>query len=291
MDLLAGKADVISVVPDFDDDGSGGWRGSVFHHAKELGWPVRRDKLNTPASIQWLREQHLDFIFSFQYYEILRQPIHSAAKNGTINLHFAPLPRYRGCSPIAWAVMNGEREMGVTLHYIDDGIDTGDIIAQRFFPIPLAFNARNLFEQCIEEGAILFEETLPAILARTNARTPQDPDRATYYGMHAIDFRKRRIDWHRPTEILFHWIRAFAFPPLQFAETGKAGQNVPIAQTERRLLRPTQEPGTVIQLTDKEILVATLDGALAITAFAGKDGQPEPPASRETGWRVREVLG
>ena len=288
--LLEHGMEVVGVVPDYNDDGEDDWKGSLLHHAQRRGLQIRREKLTTEASAIWLREADLEFIFSFQYYEILRAPVFTAARSGTINLHFAPLPRYRGCYPVAWSLINGERQMGITLHYIDGGIDTGDVIAQRFFPIAITQNARDLFERCIEEGADLFRDTLPAILAGTNPRIAQDDSSATYYGMRSLDFRRREIDWAQPTEKLFDWVRAFAFPPLQFAEMTANAQVFRVARTERRLLRPLRRPGTVVDVSAEGVLVSTLDGALLITAFGAADGSLLAPLPTANALRVGSII-
>jgi methionyl-tRNA formyltransferase len=275
-ELLKQDADVAWVVPDIHDDGNDGWRGSLLKHATGKNIPVYQRKLNTPEAAEWFAGQNIDLLLSCQYPDILRASILTAAAKGAINLHFAPLPRYRGCYPIPWTIINGEREMGISLHYIDEGIDTGDIVGQRFFPVRKEDTARTLFDRCIDEGVLLFREYLPSILAGTNPRTPQDNALATYYSRDSIDFSKRTIDWQQPAEKLFNWIRAFIFPPLQWPETTHKGAVLRVGNVEHASIRPEHAPGTVIACDEHGMTVAAIDGALRLSAFVSDDGSPGP---------------
>jgi methionyl-tRNA formyltransferase len=263
--LLNLNAEICGVLPDKNDGGTDGWQRSVVKYAHDHDIPVRQKSLKIPETILWIGEQKPDFIFSCQYYEIIPSELLIAQKFDVINLHFSPLPRYRGCFPGAWSIMNGEQTAGVTLHYIDEGIDTGDIIGQKIFTIEPVDNARTLYEKSVEHGISLFKEHLPLIFARTNKRVPQDGTSATYYGRNSIDFSQKRINWNQPTEKVFNWIRAFTFPPMQYPETTDGVNVLRVAKTERRLLKPLQKPGTVVTGNETGILVATLDGALLIT--------------------------
>jgi methionyl-tRNA formyltransferase len=97
-----------------------------------------------------------------------------------LNLHNGPLPRYRGVSPINWALKNGERSHGVTIHEVTPGIDDGPIVAQLEYSIyPEVDEVRDVYQRAIAYGWVLFEQTMP-LLDRIVAR-PQDERRATYY--------------------------------------------------------------------------------------------------------------
>lgn len=256
--ILQQHAHILSVSPDPKDPGSDTWQPSFLGYAEREQLPVHRTKLR--ASLEWLRSSAPDFLFSFQCAELLTKDVIASARHGVINLHFSPLPRYRGCFPGAWSILNGETQMGVTLHYIDEGIDTGDIIAQRLFPISATDTAQTLFQACIHHGALLFQEHCVSILEERNARTPQKNEDYTYYGRNTIDFSQRTVDWNQPTEHLYNWMRAFSFPPHQWplCEHGE------IIHVERRMLFPIQAPGTVIDRSGTILTIATLDGALSI---------------------------
>ncbi|UPA22498.1 methionyl-tRNA formyltransferase [Candidatus Peribacteria bacterium] len=256
--ILQQHAHILAVSPDPKDTGTATWQPSFAAYAESQNLPLHRTKLR--ESLDWLKNSKPDFLFSFQCAELLTKEVIESATYGVINLHFSPLPRYRGCFPGAWSLLNGETEMGVTLHYIDEGIDTGDIIAQKIFPIQPADTAKDVYLSCIEHGTQLFSEHCLPVLEQKNTRTPQKNEDYTYYGRNTIHFSEKTVQWNQPTERLYNWIRAFTFPPLQWpvCEFGS------IVHAERRMLYPVQSPGTVISRSDNTLTVATLDGALYI---------------------------
>jgi methionyl-tRNA formyltransferase len=122
---------------------------------------------------------HADLAVSVYYDKILKQDF-LRRFDKVINIHNAPLPRYRGMSPINWALKNGECQHGVTIHQVDEGIDDGPIIAQSMFCIwPEHDEVRDVYERCIEEGWQLFQRTMPELW--TIDPIPQDEGRATYH--------------------------------------------------------------------------------------------------------------
>ena len=161
-----------------------------------------------------------DFIFSVQYRPLLKPPILNLPTSGCINLHFGLLPRYGGCYPIAWSILNGEKQAGSTLHYMVEKFDEGDIIAQTSVPIKEETTARELFDSMSVASAKLFAETYPSLLKGTFKASPQDMSRKLYYDNDSIDFnRDRVIDWTRTGDEIQRKICAFSFEPFQLPLT------------------------------------------------------------------------
>ena len=147
------RIDIVGCSPNNSDDMNDGWQRSLWKFCGQNNIKiVRFNRIRSNDSIGKLKFMNLDFIFSFQYDQIISQEVINSAKLGAINLHFSPLPKYRGVSPIAWALINGEKEYGVTLHFMDPGIDTGDIISQSKFNIESIKNARELYDLSVEKG-------------------------------------------------------------------------------------------------------------------------------------------
>ena len=133
--------------------------------------------------------------FSVFYDRIVRAPF-IARFDRLLNLHNGPLPRYRGVSPINWALKNGEAEHGVTIHEITPGIDDGPIVAQVKFSIyPESDEVRDVYGRALEFGWTLFEQTMP-LLDRIEAR-PQDDAQATYYSSEQNDLLGERRSFTR----------------------------------------------------------------------------------------------
>ena len=161
-----------------------------------------------------------DFIFSIQYRPLLKSAILNLPTSGCINLHFGLLPRYGGCYPIAWSILNGEKQAGSTLHYMVEKFDEGDIIAQTSVPIKEETTARELFDSMSLAAAKLFAETYPSLLEGTVKASSQDMSRKLYYDNESIDFnRDRVIDWTRTGDEIQRRICAFSFEPFQLPLT------------------------------------------------------------------------
>lgn len=151
-----------------------------------------------------------DLIFVNSYSMLLRDEILSIPSLGCVNVHGALLPQYRGSNPIQWALLNNESETGVTMHYMDENFDTGDIIAQRRVPIYFENTWRDVQARIADATENMLAEELPKLLAGSNARQPQDSGKAHYY--------KRRhpedglINWNGSVLYIYNLIRALVKP-------------------------------------------------------------------------------
>ena len=131
------------------------------------------------------------------------------------NLHFSLLPQYKGMYTSIWPILNGEREAGVTLHLIDDGIDTGDIIAQQSFEIPIEYTSRDLYIRYMKESTALLKKHIDNLLDGTIESRPQPIMGASYYAKDSIDFNNIVIDLNKTAFEIYNQIRAFIFPEYQ----------------------------------------------------------------------------
>ncbi len=168
--------DLIAVVPSMP---APTWTASLPDWAAANGVPViesgRCEDLPQLADPEW----RIELAMSVFYSRIIKAPFIDRCDR-ILNLHNGPLPRYRGVSPINWALKNGESSHGVTIHEITPGIDDGPIVAQTTFTIhPEIDEVRDVYARCIAFGFTLFEDTLPRI-DRIEARQ-QDESQALYY--------------------------------------------------------------------------------------------------------------
>jgi methionyl-tRNA formyltransferase len=151
-----------------------------------------------------------DLIFVNSYSMLVRPDVLSVPPRGAINVHMALLPEYRGCNPIQWALLNGETETGVTMHYMSPEFDAGDIIAQRRIPIFFGDTWCSILSRLQETTERLLREELPRVFDGTNARQPQDPTRARYYRRrHPED---GQIEWDQSVRDIYNLIRALVHP-------------------------------------------------------------------------------
>ncbi len=207
-----------------------------------------------------------DFIFSIQYRPLLKSAILNLPTCGCINLHFGLLPRYGGCYPIAWAILNGEKQAGSTLHYMVENFDEGDIIAQSSVTIKEETTARELFDSMSEAAAELFIDSYPALLEDTVETCTQDMSRKLYYDYDSLDFnRDRVIDWSKSGVEVQRKICAFTFEPFQLPLTSlhlPDGKQLQVTVTHSRLhsnsfARRTGNAGHITDVTDSGGLLVT----------------------------------
>src|SRR5215471_7537065 len=151
---------------------------------------------------------------------ILPKSVIDVPRRGCVNLHGGLLPHYRGPHVMQWAIINGETETGVTLHYVDAGIDTGPVIAEARFPIEPEDDALIVRGKLREAGTRLLRTWWPAIADGTAPRAPQDESRAKYYPLRTPE--DGRIDWTAPAATIHNLVRALAPPwPGAFTTLGR----------------------------------------------------------------------
>lgn len=171
-------------------------------------------KINTESVINRIRNVRPDFIFNINSLNIIKEGILSIPEQGVINFHRGPLPDYRGVNVCSWAIINGEKEHGVTFHYVDKGIDTGDIIAQSFFEISPTETAATLTMKCLREGVKLFAKIFSLLVEGKVKRMKQDLSTAKYYSFKDIP-NGGCVDFNWPYEKFDRFIRGLDFHPLE----------------------------------------------------------------------------
>lgn len=177
--------------------------------AIEMNIPVFED-LN-----QLIAGPDIDLIISVQYHQILK-PAHIAkAKRIAVNYHMAPLPEYRGCNQFSFAIVNGDKVFGTTLHRLENGIDSGDILAEKRFPIPENSTVFELYDLTFARTVELFKETVPLLVSGEYQLKSQ----ASFLAARgtSIHLRKeieelKRIDLDWPAEKILRHLRATSMP-------------------------------------------------------------------------------
>lgn len=157
-----------------------------------------------------VRELKPDLIVVIGWYYMIPRTIRELASKGCVGIHASLLPLYRGGAPLVWAMINGEREAGVTLFHFADGVDDGDVIAQKSFPIEATDTIRELLGKATRASVEIAEEYVPRIAAGTALRTPQDHSRATVVPQR--NPADGLIDWSWDAERIDRFIRAQTRP-------------------------------------------------------------------------------
>lgn len=179
--------------------------------ARKLGLPLFQPlKCNSSEFLTVIRELAPDLNLSVSYDQILRRAIIDSAPLGFVNFHAGMLPWYRGRSVINWAIINGESEIGLTGHFVDEGIDTGDIILQRSFPIAWTDTYKEVLEQMVGAFPGLVADTVDLLALGDYERRPQAHLPGSYFPRRGPG--DEWLDWHDGSRNLYNKIRALAAP-------------------------------------------------------------------------------
>jgi len=151
-----------------------------------------------------------DLIVTCAYGQIVPVAVLNIPRLGCVNVHASLLPKYRGGAPIHHAIINGDKETGITIMYMDKGMDTGDIITMKSIPITDTDTVESMHEKLSLLGASLLEETLPSIINENNSRTPQNNEEATYASIikredEHLAFNNKAIDIYNKVRGLNSW--------------------------------------------------------------------------------------
>ena len=168
---------------------------------------IQPRRLREPQSIEQLKSWEPDIIIVAAFGQILRPEVLGLPKYGCINVHASILPRWRGASPIQAAILNGDQQTGVTIMMMDEGVDTGAILAQRAIPISEHDTHRTLSQKLSTLGAELLIETLPKYLSGQIQPSFQDPSLVTLAPM--IKKEEGRLDFSKTAQFLSNQVRAF----------------------------------------------------------------------------------
>jgi methionyl-tRNA formyltransferase len=267
--LRAHGVDVALVVTHRDDPRETLWFERVVDVAEDLGLPWTVDEPNQAAFAQRLAGLAPDFVFSFYYRRMLAPSLLALAPRGALNLHGSLLPRYRGRAPVNWAVLNGERETGATLHYMTAKPDAGDIVGQQSVPILPDDTAREVFDKVTVAAEIVLDAALPALIAGRAQARAQDLTQGSYFGGRTPE--DGRIDWRAPAAAIHNLVRAVA-PPYPGALTTLGGAPARVLST--RVVTPSGAPGPArLRVAGADILADCGGGGCLRVRTLEVDGQ------------------
>lgn len=242
----------------------------AFRHYLPLYQPPVN--INDPRFLDVLRALEPDVFISMYFGRLFSPDLLAVPKVGCINMHPSLLPKYRGQGPTTWPLYNGDTETGQTVHWLDAGIDSGDIIAQRAIPIEPDDTSRTLGRKLETLGVDLFVETWPLISAGKAPRCKQDDSLATY----SVAARPRHavMDWSRTTVELCNQVRAFTVGLGARTRLGERRLYVwkakPYAGTVA--LGPGV-PGQVLGVAESGVVVQAGDAPIVLThTSVGPDG-------------------
>jgi methionyl-tRNA formyltransferase len=275
LDLEADVRGIFTLRPDLAAKVSGAvpWEALAAAHDIPLHY-VRN--INDADAVAVMRALAPDLVFCVGWTQLLRRDIMELPRMGCVGFHASLLPRYRGRAPVNWAIIHGERETGNTMLLLDEGVDTGDILAQRSFPIEDDDTCATIYDKVANSEDEMIREVLPLIRAGSMPRIRQDHAAAT------VMPRRRPEDgvilWNRTTQQLHDWVRALTHPyPGAFTSVGAERVFV----WKARPWRPgpggprssSPRPGWWrLDQSSSELLAGTTDGDLLLERVQAEGG-------------------
>lgn len=275
--LLAAKMNVVAVVTAPDKPSGRGMKlqpSAVKQFAIENNIEVLQpEKLKSPAFFDALKTLNADLqvVVAFR---MLPEIIWSMPPMGTLNVHGSLLPQYRGAAPINWAIINGEKQTGVTTFQLQHAIDTGNILLQAPIDISENMTAGELHDIMKEVGANVLVKTIEGLQNNTIKATPQTNDNVTLKHAPKIFTQDCEIDWHQSVKYIHNLIRGLA--PFPGAITKVEGKIVKLYSTYKLPSSVTEIPGTFITDGKTFAKIACKDGYIGINdiQWEGKKRMP-----------------
>lgn len=197
-----------------------------------------------------------DLIITAAFGQLLPKGLLDIPKEGCINVHASLLPALRGGAPIHYAILQGHKKTGITIMYMAEKLDAGDIISQREVAITDTDDVGSLHDKLAAAGAELLADTLPSIFNGTAEAKQQDDAKATYAPNITRDMEK--INWSQPREVVYNHIRGLHPWPVAF--TTWQGKQLKIYQAVKSDRVTAEEAGTIIDISESAIIVAAGDG-------------------------------
>ena len=227
------------------DTGINSWQPSLRKCAKEMEVEI--------VSIEQIYDLEDLLFLSLEYSEIIK-PFMFKSKQ-LYNIHFSKLPKYKGMYTSALPLLNGETETGVTLHKIDAGIDTGNIIDQLNISIELYDDCRSLYHKYLDYAYKLFKNNIHSLIANTALDRPQPSVGSSYFSKKSINYKSLEIDYRKAAYEIHNQFRAFTFREYQMPNFN----NWQIVRTGITEIKSIKKPGTIVLENDKCFVLATID--------------------------------
>ena len=218
--------------------------------------------INSAATIKWIANRKPDILFCFGWSQLIKTELLKLSPMGVVGFHPSFLPQNRGRHPIIWALALGLEKTGSTFFFMDEGADSGDILSQKEVPIYYRDNAKSLYERISATASEQIKEFIPALTSNTHQRLKQNHELAN-------SWRKRgeidgQIDFRMSSRAIYNLVRALTRPYIG-AHIVFEQENIQIWDVKEIAYEfKNIEPGKVLEMDGKNILVKTYDGAISI---------------------------
>ncbi len=254
----------------------------IIEYCKKYNLVVFKGNPRNKESIIFLKKiGEIDILFSINYLFIINKEIIEYSKLYTLNIHGSLLPKYRGRTPHVWAIINGENKAGATVHEINIGVDTGDILLQKEVEITKENTGAEVLKKYNSLYPELIDETIRIILKREVSLRIQDDSKATYFGKRTP--ADGEINWNWNRERIKNWIRAQANPyPGAFTYLDKKKMIINKVNFSNIGYTYQMKNGRILSINP--LIVKTSNGALEILEYAFEE-------NKEVNIKTTKILG
>ncbi len=269
LEMLLKHHEVVAVVTQ-PDKPKGRGKKLMFSPVKEKALQagievLQPEKVKEKEFIEILKNYYADLIAVTAFGQILPEEILNMPKYGCINVHGSLLPKYRGAAPLQWAVINGEKETGVTTMYMAKGMDTGDMLLKEKIEVSSQDTYGSIHDKLCVIGAELLLKTIEGLEKGTLQRIPQQEEQATYASM--LTKESGHIDWSKKCDEIICLIHGL--DPVPTAYTIYEGEVLKVWQAEK-IQQPTGKIGEITAITKKGFVVTAGDGSILVTEVQAK---------------------
>lgn len=230
---------------------------TALKYGLEVYQPV---KIREKEYVEVVKNLNPDIIIVVAFGQILPKEILDIPKYGCVNVHASLLPKYRGAAPIQWAVIDGEKESGVTTMKMDVGLDTGDMIMKTVVTLDEKETGGSLFDKLAVEGAKLCIETMKAIEDGTARYEKQEDEKSTYAKQ--LNKALGNIDWNMEAEAIERLVRGLN--PWPSAYTAYDGKNMKIWDVDVTDKQFDGENGEIVEVSKNDFTIKTSDGGIIV---------------------------
>ncbi|GIM31952.1 methionyl-tRNA formyltransferase [Paraclostridium bifermentans] len=246
-------------------------------------------KAREESFVDTLKEMNPELIVVVAFGQILPKSILDIPKYGCVNVHASLLPRYRGAAPLNWVIINGEEKTGVTTMYMDEGLDTGDMILKSEIPLDDEITAGELHDKMMIDGAKVLKETIDLIEKGKAPREKQSNENTCYSPI--MNKSLGNIDWNKSAIDIHNLVRGIN--PWPSAYTTYEGQTMKIWKTKVIDKNSDKDPGTIISVDKEGINVSTSEGIVQIKEIqmAGKKRMEVPEYIKGNNINTDIILG
>jgi len=230
---------------------------------------IHTDDLHSRKLLSTLEKLELDYIFNIDSFSIIREALLKLPKFGMINFHNSPLPMYRGANAPSWAIINDEKEFGVTWHFLDAGVDTGEILWKETFGVSANETARSLIFKSVEAGIKLFKQNFHTLL-ESEPKTEQQPEEGSRYFRRDIP-NGGYIDFSWPARKIDCMVRGLDFRPfentfirakIRLGDSEYFLNTIKILNDDKKV--KNIEAGKILSVSSDGIEITTADGIILI---------------------------